>query len=412
MPGATPLTGATVAGVPAPGIPARTEVAVLGAGILGCLTALQCARHGLTVTLVEREAAIWQRASLHNEGKVHLGLVYAQGSPETRRALLQDALLFAPEIERALDAAVDWSALRTPGFRYIVMPDSQLDVAALALRFAEVDDAHCEAGRLAYLGEKVARLVDREPMIDEQSGLPCFSTAERAVDPVALRTLVLDQLEREPAIELLLSTTVTGVEQVDGGVRIGLGGDDAPTSMRARTVIDCRWEQQGSDVVGRVLAKRNVRIKAAVRLRTGTPVPTATLVSGPYGDLVQHHDYAYVSWYPDARVHHEFSTRPGPEAEAALARVASAPVIEAQLTALRSFGWLAGEVRVVEGVGGFILGEGPHDITRSDSRLHDRAAAGLDRHGDVLLPRSFKFSSAPAAAHRAARAAHAIVSGR
>lgn len=407
MPGESPTPGAARVGAPAlqHGRERRTEVAVLGAGILGCLTALHCARLGLTVTVVEREPSMWQRASLHNEGKVHLGLVYAQGSATTREALLRDALRFAPEIEHALDAQVDWPALRTNGFRYMVMPDSQRDASALAARYAEVDEAHRRWGRPAYLGEYVERLVESATVVDEQSGLPCFVTAERAIDPIALRAIVLDRLARETNVEVLLSTTAQQVEQSDGGPRITLSDGDVTTSLRARTVIDCRWEHQGAGIDNRSAPLRNVRVKAAVRLLVDAPVPTATLVSGPYGDLVQHRDYAYVSWYPEARLHHEFSTEPSPEADAALARVTSAPVIEAQLRSLRSFGWLPSDVRVIEGVGGFILGDGPHDIAHHASGLHDRAAAGLERHGDVLVPRSFKFSSAPVAARQAAEAA-------
>lgn len=407
MPGVHPRSG-----VLAPGAsPTRTEVAVLGAGILGCLTALQCARAGLSVTLIEREPAIWSRASLHNEGKVHLGLVYALGGSDTRRTMLGDALRFAPEIERALDATVDWTSLQTEGFRYIVMPDSLLDIADLADRYREIDAMHREAGRPRYLGESLDRLVDLAVSVDELSGLPCFSTAERAVDPVALRTLVHDRLAVEPGVEQLLTTSATRITPGSVGAVVELESAQSRWALHARVVIDCRWEHQGAGVPGRTPVHRNVRVKAAVKLHAAQPVPTATLVAGPFGDLVQHRDYAYISWYPDARLHHEFSAAPSSAADAALARVDSAPVIESQLRSLRRFGWLQGDVQVIEGVGGYILGEGAIDISSLDSSLHDRLAAGLDRYGDVLVPRSWKFSSAPTAAAHAASAA-ATIAGR
>lgn len=399
----------------------RTDVVVLGGGILGCLTALQCARRGLTVTLVEREPQLWSRASLHNEGKVHLGLVYALGSAETRRALLADALSFAPDLEAALGHGVDWAELQTPGFRYVVMPDSVLDADALAKRYRELDDAYRDAGSPAYLGEQLEALVDLEPSIDEQSGLPFFTTAERAVEPIALRSLVRAQLDDEPSITLALGTTARRITQGPRGPIVELDGhgngdgdghgdgDGGSVSQSTRLVIDCRWEQQGVGVEGRAASPRNVRVKAAVRARSAVAVPTSTLVAGPFGDLVQHRDHVYLSWYPDARLHHEFAAAPSDAAAASLSRVDDPMIIEAQVNALRRYGWLQHDLEIIEGVGGFILGEGQHDIAHRESGLHDRHGSGLDRYGDVLVPRSFKFSSAPAAARRAGRAAQQLL---
>lgn len=395
--------------VPSGTLPATTEVAVLGSGILGSLTALQCARRGLSVTLIERESAIWTRASLHNEGKVHLGHVYALGGSATRRALLVDALAFATEIESALDENVDWNAIRTPPFRYIVMPDSQLSVDAFAAQNREIDETYRDLGTPSYLGETLESLATSSMTLDEQSGLPSFTTAERAVDPIALRAIISDRIDRDPGIEVLLGSEVRRVVTSDTDARVDVRRDSSVSSLHSRIVIDCRWENQGAGIDGRRRIDRNIRVKAAVRLRTDSPVPTATLVAGPYGDLVQHRDYAYVSWYPEARLHHEFAPEPSTSAERALPLVASQAVIDAQVNALRGFGWLLGDVEVVDGVGGFILGAGAHDISHPASLLHDRDASGLERFGTVLMPRSLKFSSGPAAARCAAEAALELV---
>lgn len=266
-----------------------------------------------------------------------------------------------------------------------------------------------QAGRPAYLGESLDRLVDLEPSVDEQSGLSFFSTAERAVDPIALRALVSDQLAREPSVELILGAEARAIEQDKDGPLVEVVQSETSTRLLSRVVIDCRWEHQGSGIEGYAPRHRNVRVKAAVRFHADAPVLTATLVAGPFGDIVQHRNYAYLSWYPDARLHHEFTTAPSAAAIAALDRVGDTEVIDAQLRASGQFGWLPPSVRVIDGVGGFILGDGAHDIDHRASSLHDRDASGLDRYGDVLVPRSFKYSSAPAAARRAGQAARALV---
>ena len=53
------------------------NVAVLGAGLQGACVALELARRGYRVLLIDQSSGCMQRASLASEGKIHLGLVYA-----------------------------------------------------------------------------------------------------------------------------------------------------------------------------------------------------------------------------------------------------------------------------------------------------------------------------------------------
>jgi glycine/D-amino acid oxidase-like deaminating enzyme len=56
----------------------RSDVGVLGAGIMGCCLALELAQRGRRVDLLDLAPAPMTGASLHNEGKLHLGFVYAK----------------------------------------------------------------------------------------------------------------------------------------------------------------------------------------------------------------------------------------------------------------------------------------------------------------------------------------------
>src|SRR5438094_60357 len=82
----------------------RTDVAVLGAGLQGTSIALELARRGIEVTLVERDPLALNRASLRNEGKIHLGLIYAN-EPSRATAFLQlhGALAFRSLLARWID---------------------------------------------------------------------------------------------------------------------------------------------------------------------------------------------------------------------------------------------------------------------------------------------------------------------
>ena len=69
------------------------DVCVIGAGLTGVATALELARAGVSVTLVDRDRQPLNRASLRNEGKIHLGIVFANDASLATAALMLDGAL-------------------------------------------------------------------------------------------------------------------------------------------------------------------------------------------------------------------------------------------------------------------------------------------------------------------------------
>ena len=71
------------------------RVAILGAGIMGASLALMLARRGLDVFLFDREDSPVGRASRWNEGKIHLGYLYAAApTTSTAQAMIPGGLAF------------------------------------------------------------------------------------------------------------------------------------------------------------------------------------------------------------------------------------------------------------------------------------------------------------------------------
>jgi 2-polyprenyl-6-methoxyphenol hydroxylase-like FAD-dependent oxidoreductase len=56
-------------------------VTVFGGGFQGCCAALALSMRGVNVTLFDRGASLMSRIAIANEGKVHLGYMYAGSSP-------------------------------------------------------------------------------------------------------------------------------------------------------------------------------------------------------------------------------------------------------------------------------------------------------------------------------------------
>lgn len=67
------------------------EVAVIGSGLCGCCIALELARQGYQVELIDQDSKPMNRAGRRNEGKIHLGLIYAEErSAATASVVLQE----------------------------------------------------------------------------------------------------------------------------------------------------------------------------------------------------------------------------------------------------------------------------------------------------------------------------------
>ena len=53
------------------------KVGVLGGGLQGCTVALALAERGAKVTIFDRNEALLTGVAIANEGKIHLGYMYA-----------------------------------------------------------------------------------------------------------------------------------------------------------------------------------------------------------------------------------------------------------------------------------------------------------------------------------------------
>lgn len=132
------------------------EVLIVGAGLQGCCIALELARRGVETLLIDQDQSPCRRAALRNEGKVHLGLVYAaDASLSTAQLQLRGALTFHRAIERWIDLAAQPLSLSTP-FVYVAAKDSLPASDALEAHYRSVDALYrrtlVEDPSLNYLG--------------------------------------------------------------------------------------------------------------------------------------------------------------------------------------------------------------------------------------------------------------------
>lgn len=77
------------------------HVAVLGGGLQGACVAMELASAGITVDLYDKNDRCMTQASAQNEGKIHLGYVYANDRTlSTARAMVKGAIVFSSLLRR------------------------------------------------------------------------------------------------------------------------------------------------------------------------------------------------------------------------------------------------------------------------------------------------------------------------
>ncbi|HEY0614776.1 MAG TPA: FAD-dependent oxidoreductase [Candidatus Elarobacter sp.] len=391
------------------------HVAVLGAGLQGACVALELASRGIRVDLFDKNDRTLAQASARNEGKIHLGFVYAADpSLRTARIMVRGALAFAPLLRRWIGGALDAVPVSVP-FRYAVHAESQLGADEIERYFHDVHAIGLEEGGSEpreYFGRDYrvapARLSPERSasLFSERSVSAAFETEEVAIDPESLAAAVRTRVAGDAAIRCRLRSTVRAAEP--GGDHVDVVADTPDGRVRERYdhVVNALWDGRlAVDATAGVHPEQpwlyRVKHYLRIRVRPGTPpVPSATVILGPFGDLVAYGDRThYVSWYP-AGVRGVSSALSPPDWPLELEPLAAATLRDAILTglggvvpALQGFAGEAIESCHVQA--GIIMAWGESDIYDRASGLHARYAIGPRSHGRYHTIETGKLTMAP-----------------
>lgn len=383
------------------------HVAVLGAGIMGCCAALALAERGCRVTIFERNATPLAEASRHNEGKLHLGFVYAADPTFRTAALMQrGAEAFLPVLSRWVPAAALGALMARP-FDYVVHRDTMIPPEGVARHMARVAEAW--GGDPAWAAHRKMSPGELAARYDPAQVLEAYETGEVAVDASGVATALARAIGAEPRITLRVGVAVDAVAPRGGGHAV-MGRDSAgPLSDGPfDAVANCLWANRvGVDIASGLPrpAPFLTRFKAFVILHCpdGAPpdLPSATVVLGPFGDIVAWPGgRVYLSWYPAclAGTKRDVAQRDWREVRAGLDAPAVAKATMAALARIcPAVGLLrsaAGEEPEVEGGAIFALGQ--TDIDDPASRLHERHEVGLvASHGTYHSVDTGKYTLAP-----------------
>src|SRR5262245_59524648 len=193
------------------------HVGILGGGLQGCSVALALAERGLKVTLFDKNSVILSRTAVANEGKIHLGYMYAgDATLATAKTMMKGALSFAPFLQRHLGQPASSFAVSEPA-TYVVHRDSQVDtdssIAYLNTVHALVQEAAAASRGNGYFGfdlqERLRCWSGREIELkfEPAVAVAAVSTQEVAINPVAVAQTVREAIDAQPRIEVCCNQT-------------------------------------------------------------------------------------------------------------------------------------------------------------------------------------------------------------
>jgi hypothetical protein len=413
---------------------------------MGCCLALELAQRGYRVDLVERASTPMTGASLHNEGKLHLGFVYANDPvKETHGLMARGSMAFSRIIEKLTGFKPVDLAPAQP-FHYFVPIDSQLDMNAIDEHFQRVEEAICEIHRRTgdlYLDLKTDRYYERnssgehEGMFSSDLTLGSFRTQERSVSPVAVANAVTRAIAGNPNISFIGNTEVLAADRLAcGEMQVESRRNGEPLSGRYSCVANCLWDDKlrvdrtaGIPDQGKWL----LRYKATITLTLPAPsprrIPSATGILGSYGDVVNHDNGSYyLSWYPlckvaqttdgDGRKLHDM-VHTGIISRGVRRMLSGSPSMAKRVASLAHRKFVRDNIKAMAAYvpaldhllhnyghcavgGGVIVARGATDIDDPKSYLHQRSAVGPVAHGAYITIDTGKYSTAPLFAMEAA----------
>jgi hypothetical protein len=386
------------------------RVGVLGAGLSGSLVALQLADAGHDVALVDRQQEALAGASGTNEGKIHLGYVYAADrSGRTARAMARAAATFRPLLERWISRDNFDRALSAP-FVYAVPRGSLVSPDDIRGHFEQVSTAVREVGNSTPAPECVGRwreIAAREygEMFDQRRVECVFATEERAVRPDCIAGGLKSALRAQRRITQMFGHQVESASRDRSSFIVTGTAAGRAFSERFDVVVNALWEHRlriDADIghpPGRAVVHRFKHGLWSDSARIARSIPSVTFIVGTYGDCVAFSDAAYASWYPAGLALQEVGLSPSRQ-DLFLDADERELLVSKTLDALsRLMPGAADAFTADRGSwqprGGFITAWGRTGIDDARSELHQRHEVGVHSDGDWHSIDTGKLTMAP-----------------
>jgi len=387
---------------------------VLGGGIQGCCIALMLEKHGYEVNIVDKSKDIFNRASLNQQGKIHLGFNWGMDSSlKTGKKLLLDALYFAPYLEYLLDKKINWEKLKSINFNALVAKDSLLSSDKIEIYFQTLQTIYqdyMKNEKLTYLGERPKRLFQKTSLpkqLNPDFFQDCFATEEAAIHTQSFKKIIKEKIH-SGNISLYLNQLVTGAKRTSHGFIIETCSEDKSVQqLESDVVFNCLWEDKMTldKKMGVEVEKGfNLRLRYGIMMKTPSclqEISSFVTIQGPYGDFVNYPEsnQVFFSWYPSSMKGMVIDQSMPPSWEEVCEGHISDTLRQSLLNEnFNNFHRLIPALTEFEDstvMAGVIMANGYHDIHDTNSKLHERSEFPITQNDGYFSINTGKFTSAP-----------------
>lgn len=372
------------------------RIAILGAGGLGTCLSLELANRGYQVELFEAHSEAVRKASYVNEGKIHLGFIYAMDRDfHTSRQMIVGAVHFMDHLQRWI--SVDPEQVISTPFHYCIHKGSLATGDQLHPHYQHCADVFDEVS--SHFGKKYLGLFDKvfaerlpksklDSVVNPEYIDDVFVTSEYSVEPRAVAEKLRESLAQQPSVTLLTGARVNSVSRANGKLNVHFTHEGVERTETFDEVVNCTWNSLLA--IDQTMGVEPLHGSWSFRYKFGNKIlipfqdsdfPSCTMVQGPFGDSVNFKDRGgFFSWYPIGRTGWSEDRLP-PDWDGSYSNgyreeifLKSFEELKNRVPALRN---LSFPQEKVDPAGGVIFALGNTDVENADSKLHTRHEVGI-----------------------------------
>jgi len=271
-------------------VPKKYDFLIIGGGIFGCYAALYLARKGRRVCLVEKEKALFKKASIVNQARLHSGYHYPRS--------VATAVMSDDYKERFIK-------------EHAPFIHSQFEKYYAIDKFGSLTDAAQFERFCHFIGIKF-KLVKRHPLFNFQRLEALYLTKEYTFDPILMGEFYKQQLEENPRIEILRYTKILEAECGTNEWKIAYQNIDNQciTSLKAAAVINATY--CGSNGINRLFGLSEIDLMheiSEITFLNSNELKNIglTVMDGQFGSIMPYGKSNLLSLSSVAYTHHKVS---------------------------------------------------------------------------------------------------------
>lgn len=270
----------------------RFDFVVIGGGIFGCYAALYLAGKGARVALLEKEARLFQKASLVNQARLHSGYHYPR-SIATAALSDEHKERFTAEHRRFVNFTFE---------KYYAID-----------RFGSFTDPLQFERFCRYLNIPCERIFEHN-LFNFNRLEALYRTEEYSFDPVLLREFYSEKVERTPGISVFKNTIVESAtaDNKTWSLKIKNSGPGVPElrSLETATVINATYA--ATNAVNRLFGVDDIALTHEISEIAFIASPRfaakgLTVMDGPFGSIMPYGLSGLLSLSSVAYTHHKIS---------------------------------------------------------------------------------------------------------